>query len=180
MKRMTILLTGMILVLAACVTGPSVRRGADAPTTANPAENPADVGPAEAARLAGESGALILDVRTQAEYVFVGHPAGAVNIPLELWDANTYQWSPNPRFEERVKARFPDQGVPLLLICRSANRSRDGAKLLAKAGYRRVYNILEGFEGDKDPKTGLRTLNGWRNRGLPTTYDLDRKLLYFP
>ncbi len=176
MRRMTILFIGVGMILGVFVAAPGVIRAEEAKSV--PA--PADIGPVEADRLVREEKAALIDVRTQAEYVFVGHPAGAVNIPWELWNADTYQWTLNPLFDERVKARFTDPNQPLVVICRSANRSRVAGERLLQAGYRRVYNLLEGFEGDKDPKTGLRTLNGWRNRGLPTSYDLDRKLLYFP
>ena len=71
----------------------------------------------------------------------------------------------------------------MILICRSGDRSARAADLLAKAGYRRVYSITEGFEGDaaKDgAKVGQRTVNGWKNAGLPWSYKLDRAKMYFP
>ncbi len=123
--------------------------------------------------------AVILDVRTQAEYVFVGHPAAAVNIPLQFWDAATNRWSDNTDFVARAQARLPMDGA-VITMCRSGHRSKKAAELLVKLGYQRVYNMSESFEGDADPATGLRTVNGWKNRGLPYTFDVDRKLFYQP
>ncbi len=130
----------------------------------------------------------ILDVRTPEEYVFVGHPAMAVNIPSELW---TGKWSeekkdfplaPNPDFEAQVKARFKPDDV-LLVMCRSGHRSAKAIERLAAAGFSNVYNIVDGFEGDKvgDAESyykGKRMKNGWRNSGAPWTYDLDPQLAF--
>ena len=67
-------------------------------------------------------------------------------------------------------------------MCRSGNRSAKAADLLAKAGYTKVYNQVEGYEGDKakegDTK-GKRTVNGWKNAGLPWNYHLDKDVMYF-
>ncbi len=139
-----------------------------------------DINPDQAYRLLQDHPtAVLLDVRTQAEYVFVGHPEKALNIPYEYWDEATYQWSDNPRFEEKVRARI-GKGVAVIVLCRSGNRSRKVAELLVALGYARVYNMVESFEGAADPVTKLRTVDGWRNRGLPYTYDLDRNLMYWP
>jgi rhodanese-related sulfurtransferase len=63
-------------------------------------------------------------------------------------------------------------------MCRSGGRSAKAVDLLAAAGYTRVYNVIDGVEGDKvnDPASayfGKRMVNGWKNRGLPWTYDVD-------
>jgi rhodanese-related sulfurtransferase len=139
----------------------------------------ADVDPQEAYRIVREvKGAVILDVRTQAEYVFNGHPEGAPNIPSELWDENTYEWSVNPLFVEKVEKRFSkDQDI--IIMCRSGGRSKRAANQLAGLGFTRVYNMVESFEGKSDTD-GLRTVNGWKNRGLPYTYKLDPQLMYWP
>jgi len=137
---------------------------------------------------ADPKGHLVLDVRTPEEYVFVGHAPMARNIPLAFM---LYHMSPgakhpamrrNPDFVKLVKAAArPDQ--TLIVMCRSGVRSAKSVDLLAKAGFKKVYTVIDGFEGDKvkDPKSpdfGKRTLNGWRNSGLPWTYDLDPKLMY--
>ncbi len=130
----------------------------------------------------------ILDVRTPEEYVFVGHPAMAVNIPSEIWAG---QWNdekkdfplvPNPNFEAQVKARFQPDDL-LLVMCRSGHRSAKAIERLAAAGFTNVYNIVDGFEGDKikDAESyfdGKRMKNGWRNSGAPWTYNLDPQLVF--
>jgi rhodanese-related sulfurtransferase len=73
----------------------------------------------------------------------------------------------------------------LLLMCRSGNRSASAVNLLAKAGYKNVYNIYDGFEGDKVQDeasyfNGQRMVNGWKNSGNPWTYKGDQSLMYFP
>lgn len=130
----------------------------------------------------------ILDVRTVAEYVFVGHPDMAPNVPLMFatrnWDpgADRYAMEPNQQFLERVqKIAKPDDIV--LITCRSGQRSALAANLLTDAGYEKAYSIVDGFEGDKvkDPDSeynGQRKKNGWRNAGLPWTYSLDPTLVY--
>ncbi|MEJ5349839.1 MAG: rhodanese-like domain-containing protein [Desulfosoma sp.] len=132
----------------------------------------------------------ILDVRTPEEYVFVGHPPMAVNIPSEIWAG---QWNeekkdfplvPNPNFEAQVKARFQSDDV-LLVMCRSGHRSAKAIERMAAAGFTNVYNIVDGFEGDKINDTesyfhGKRMKNGWKNSGAPWTYNLDPQLVFMP
>ena len=67
----------------------------------------------------------------------------------------------------------------VVLICRSGDRSSRGANRLAEEGYTRVYTVTDGFEGDLSPE-GRRTVNGWKNVGLPWSYKLDKSRLYFP
>ncbi|MGQ9671359.1 MAG: rhodanese-like domain-containing protein [Desulfosoma sp.] len=132
----------------------------------------------------------IVDVRTPEEYVFVGHPAMAVNIPLELWtgewnaEKKDFPLAPNPNFEAQVKARFQPNDV-LLVMCRSGHRAAKAIERLVAAGFTNVYNIVDGFEGDKikDPESyydGKRMKNGWKNSGAPWTYSLDPQLVFIP
>ncbi|MDD5247481.1 MAG: rhodanese-like domain-containing protein [Rhodocyclaceae bacterium] len=119
------------------------------------------VTPAEAWTLAQLGAARILDVRTGAEWELVGRVPGAEEIAFKLYP----DWRPNPDFLAEVKRRFTaDEHI--LLLCRSAQRSHHAAALLAADGYRNAYNILEGFEGDKNAD-GQRTANGWKVHGLP-------------
>ena len=132
----------------------------------------------------------ILDVRTPEEYVFVGHPVMAYNIPLKL---QIYQWDEtgrklpmkaNPDFVAQVKEIFKPSDT-LLILCRSGGRSAQAVDLLAGAGFKSVYSIVDGMEGDAvdDPKSvfhGKRTKNGWKNAGLPWTYDLDPDKMRLP
>ncbi len=133
---------------------------------------------------------IVLDVRTPEEYLFIGHAEMAWNIPLA---AQSYEWNaekkqfpllPLPDFVERVrKVAGPDD--TLLVMCRSGGRSAMAVNKLAEAGFRNVYNITDGFEGDavKDPASvfdGQRLVNGWKNSGLPWTYDVDPARMVLP
>ena len=125
----------------------------------------------------------ILDVRTTEEYIFVGHAPMARNVPLVSqtyeWDENKQYFSmkPNPDFITQLKD-FANPPDTILVMCRSGGRSAMAVNLLAQAGFKNVYNITDGMEGDavKDPASvfmGQRLVNGWKNSGLPWTYRLD-------
>jgi rhodanese-related sulfurtransferase len=132
----------------------------------------------------------ILDVRTPEEYLFVGHSAMAWNIPSFF---QTYQWDaakrklpmkPNPDFVSQVKELAKPTDV-ILVMCRSGGRSAQAVNQLAEAGFRNVYNIIDGMEGDTvdDPGSvfqGQRMKNGWKNSGLPWTYDLNPERMRLP
>lgn len=130
----------------------------------------------------------ILDVRTQAEYIFVGHAPMAINIPLMFlkseFNAETkrYAMPMNPDFIEEVKARFHENDT-LFVICRSGGRSAKSIKMLMAAGFKNVFNISDGFEGGKlnlpgSYKNGQRIINGWKNSGAPWTNKIDPALVY--
>ncbi len=123
-----------------------------------------------------ESDTYLIDVRTIAEYVYVGHPETAYSIPFLFWDEQNIQQVPNTRFIEDVKRRYKTDDA-LILICRSGNRSVQAALALRQEGFRNVFNVTDGFEGQRDPN-GLRTVDGWKNRGLPYTYSLNPNLMY--
>ena len=124
----------------------------------------------------------LIDVRTPEEYLFVGHPAMAWKIPFARqvyeWDAEKKQFpmKPLPDFVSRVsEVAKPDDTI--MVMCRSGSRSAMAVNLLAMAGFTRVYNITDGMEGDavKDSNSvfvGQRLVNGWKNSGLPWTYQL--------
>lgn len=132
---------------------------------------------------------VIIDCRTPEEYVFVGHPDMAYNIPSKLitdeYDPakNFYKMIDNPDFVKQINKRFK-KNQPLMIMCRSGSRSASGVNSLAKAGFTNVYSIVDGFEGDmiKDENsyfTGQRMINGWKNSGNPWTYACDKSLMYF-
>lgn len=132
----------------------------------------------------------IIDVRTPAEYIFIGHASMAANIPLKFVNngLNPMTLKPdmpdNANFIADVNKRFKKTDT-ILVMCRSGGRSAMAVNLMAKAGFQKVFNIIDGFEGDslKDPgsyQNGKRIINGWKNSGAPWTYDLDRELVYFP
>lgn len=120
--------------------------------------------------LQADPNAVLLDVRSSMEFQYVGHPINAVHIPLMEPPA----WRVDPDFVNKVRTALSqspaDTGVenlPLLAICRSGHRSHNAAALLATAGFKHLYNVLEGFEGDLDGEKHRGTLNGWRFHGLP-------------
>ena len=131
----------------------------------------------------------LLDVRTFEEYVLIGHSEMAANVPLAFpsykWDANKGNYSvvANSDFIAHVTERFKAD-EPILVMCRSGGRSAMAVNTLAKAGFTKVHNIIDGFEGDKvdDPESiyhGMRMRNGWKN-SVPWTYRLDPKLVWLP
>ena len=125
-----------------------------------------DLSPQEAARFLDErSDALFIDVRSEMEYLFVGHPVGALHVP---WNEGP-DWAINPDFVPQVMRLAGTDPLlrPLVLICRSGNRSIDGGDALEKAGFRSIYNVLNGFEGDLDESNHRNCVNGWRREGLP-------------
>jgi rhodanese-related sulfurtransferase len=132
----------------------------------------------------------ILDCRTPEEYAYVGHAPMAHNVPSRLWtgkwnaEKKDFDLKENPDFVAEVKKRF-EAGDTVLVMCRSGHRSAVSANLLTKAGFTKVYNVIDGFEGDKikDPESyydGKRMKNGWNNSGAPWTYNLDPSLIYAP
>lgn len=106
---------------------------------------------------------LLIDVRTSIEYSFVGHPTESVNI---VWK-DAPEWQINAAFVEEVKKVVPDINTPVLLLCRSGQRSKDAAKELEKAGFQHLINIQEGFEGALDEQKHRGQIGGWRFHGLP-------------
>lgn len=132
---------------------------------------------------------LFVDIRTPAETEYVGIADQVnLNIPYMLndystWDAkkSRFQMSPNSAFTMKIAEALAARGLkktdPIILMCRSGDRSAAAADLLTKAGYTNVYSVYEGFEGDKS-KEGFRTVNGWKNAGLPWGYKLDQARAY--
>ena len=132
----------------------------------------------------------VLDVRTPDEYLFLGHARMAWNVPVAVqtfkWDAAKKQFPMQllPDFIERA-SRIASPQDTLLVMCRAGGRSAIAVNMLAKAGFKNVYNITDGFEGDtvKDPGSvfdGQHMVNGWRNSGLPWTYDVDPARMVLP
>ena len=115
------------------------------------------------AQLRADTNAKLIDVRDPVEYVFVGHPVGAVNVPWKfLPDMRV-----NDAFVEQVRRVAPDPETPLYLLCRSGQRSLAAAQALAAEGYTHLVNIEEGFEGPIDADQHRGTLGGWQFHGLP-------------
>lgn len=115
--------------------------------------------------------AVMIDVRSSMEFLFVGHPKGSVHVP---W-IDAPEWVINPQFVTEVrKVMLGGIGTvehtgdaPVVLICRSGKRSLEAGMLLIEKGFSEVYNISEGFEGELDDTHHRSTLGGWRFHGLP-------------
>ena len=106
---------------------------------------------------------VLVDVRTRIEHSFVGHPSGAVLIPWK----EAPSWELNPDFVSEVERGVPDRDTPVLLLCRSGQRSMDAARALQQAGYKTLVNVDEGFEGPLDENKHRGNLGGWRFNNLP-------------
>lgn len=113
--------------------------------------------------LQDDAQAILIDVRSSMEFLFVGHPKGAINI---AW-MDEPDWDINPNFAAQVQTMCKETFIPILLICRSGVRSLEAGKVLCQAGFNLVYNIIDGFEGPRDAKNHRGTLGGWRYHGLP-------------
>jgi rhodanese-related sulfurtransferase len=135
-----------------------------------------EVSPSEAYDLVKKADTYLIDVRTIAEYVFVGHPENAYNLPLQFWNERAQSQVRNRNFLRDIASRFTKEDT-LIFICRSGNRSPVAAQMAMNAGYQNVFNVPEGFESRKD-EDGYRTVEGWKNRGLPYTYKLEQKYIY--
>jgi rhodanese-related sulfurtransferase len=127
-----------------------------------------DLTPTEAwEMLDSDSGAVLVDVRSEAEWMFVGVP-DVTGLGKKLVTVSWNRWpegTRNPQFLEELAAAGVSEG-PVLFICRSGARSRAAAVAATQAGLAPSYNVSEGFEGDLD-ETGHRGIEGWRARGLP-------------
>jgi rhodanese-related sulfurtransferase len=120
--------------------------------------------PVEAyALLAASPEARLVDVRTRPEWDYVGRVPGSILVEWNTYPAGTR----NPDFLGQLRQAVPDGEVPVLFLCRSGQRSDGAARVAAAAGYHRAFNVLEGFEGDKDAAGRRGTMGGWRKAGLP-------------
>src|SRR5687768_9473230 len=117
--------------------------------------------PAEAHALM-QAGAKLVDVRTQPELQFVGKVPGAAAIEWQTYPGNR----PNPELMALLAATVAKE-PPVMFMCRSGARSHAAAEAAARAGWREAYNVLEGFEGDKDAEQHRSSVGGWRKAGLP-------------
>ena len=107
-------------------------------------------------------GARLVDVRTRAEWDWVGRVAGAVEIEWNQYPGGTR----NPNFVAELKRQVDPEAL-VMFLCRSGVRSVCAATVATQAGYGDCYNILEGFEGDKDANGQRGKIGGWRHAGLP-------------
>jgi rhodanese-related sulfurtransferase len=129
-----------------------------------------DLSPDEAFELlAGNPEAVLVDVRTRAEWSYVGTP----DLSGVGRDAVLAEWvsfpdgERNPRFLEAVGAAVTDPGTPVVFLCRSGVRSVAAAEAATAAGFTAAYNVTEGFEGPPDGAGHRGAAAGWKVRGLP-------------
>ncbi len=114
---------------------------------------------------------VLIDIRSSMEFLFVGHPIGAVHVP---W-IDEPEWTVNPHFVTEIRKLMlggavcdSDDGcAPIILICRSGKRSKEAGKALLLDGLRNIYHIDEGFEGELDESHHRSTVGGWRFHNLP-------------
>lgn len=122
--------------------------------------------PDEAWTLVQAGVAVLVDVRTVEERIYVGHVPGSLHL---AWQTGT-SMTKNPRFTRELESRVAKDAL-VILLCRSGNRSAAAAEAAAKAGFTRVANLCEGFEGERDEQGQRGRLDGWRLRGLPWQQD---------
>ncbi|MEO8038892.1 MAG: rhodanese-like domain-containing protein [Betaproteobacteria bacterium] len=141
----------------------------------------------------GKNNVLFVDVRTRSEAMYVGMaaPVDAL-VPYVEHSEFMTDWDPKrhiyrlepfqdfvPEMNRRLQAKGLSKDDPVILICRSGDRSSRGADRLAEDGFTHVYSVVDGFEGDMG-KDGRRDVNGWKNAGLPWSYKLVQEKMYFP
>lgn len=125
--------------------------------------------------LKSDDSTLLVDVRTSAEWNFVGVPdlSQLSKNPILVQWLSFPDSKVNPQFEEQVAEAGADAGLgrdkTILFLCRSGARSAAAATLMTERGYTQCYNISDGFEGDPDETRRRGTVNGWKCSGLPWT-----------
>ncbi len=113
--------------------------------------------------LENSPGATLVDVRTRAEWYWVGRVPGAVTIEWSSYPGGAR----NPDFLGQLQAAVPMTPAPVMFLCRSGQRSHHAAAQATAAGYANCFNVLEGFEGDRDEHGHRNGVGGWRVAGLP-------------
>lgn len=114
---------------------------------------------------------VLVDIRSSMEFLFVGHPTGAVHV---AW-IDEPDWDINPHFVQEIRKLMlggvvcnTDEGcAPVILICRSGKRSHEAGHALLEAGMKNIMHVDEGFEGDLDENHRRSSTGGWRFHGLP-------------
>jgi rhodanese-related sulfurtransferase len=109
-----------------------------------------------------QAGAKLVDVRTRPELQYVGRVPGSILVEWQTYPGNAQ----NPDFLAQL-AQAVEPGETLMFLCRSGARSHSAAIAAAQAGWPDSYNVLEGFEGDKDAAQHRNSVGGWRKAGLP-------------
>jgi rhodanese-related sulfurtransferase len=118
--------------------------------------------PREAWLLVQQAGAKLIDVRTRAEWEWVGRVPGSIEIEWNIWPAQVR----NPEFLVQL-ADLVEKDAIAMFICRSGVRSHHAAAAATQVGFAQCFNVLQGFEGDKDASGHRNSVGGWRLAGLP-------------
>ena len=123
-------------------------------------------------RLAADTGAQLIDVRTVAEWNFVGVPdLSALDREPLFCEWQRFPSAPNPDFVQELAQALQQTtyrpGAPLLFICRSGARSRSAAIAMTRAGFGPCFNVADGFEGTPDREHHRGRKEGWKVSGLP-------------
>lgn len=140
--------------------------------------------------------AVLIDVRDPIEIKFTGFAEPTdIHVPWVLADrdnfdekSNTWAMGKNVDFDAQVKAEIEALGIshddPIIVMCRSgATRSAPAADAIAAMGYSDVYSMTDGFEGgklDEGDSQGVRAIDGWRNSGLPWSYNINPDVAWQP
>ncbi|MEJ2212515.1 MAG: rhodanese-like domain-containing protein [Gammaproteobacteria bacterium] len=131
-----------------------------------------EVSPIEAFKMIeNDPRTVLVDIRSSMEYLFVGHPVGAVHV---AW-IDEPDWDVNPDFVREIRKLMlgglatagQQQTAPVILICRSGKRSKEAGDLLVREGLKNIYHVDEGFEGERDEHHHRSSVGGWRFHGLP-------------
>lgn len=121
------------------------------------------------ARLVEDKQAVLVDVRSDAEWTFVGVPdlssrgKAVTFVPWQIFPDMRL----NGDFPAMLQRGLPDMNTQMLFLCRSGVRSRAAAQAMTALGYTRCFNVAGGFEGDTDGERHRGRINGWKAEGLP-------------
>lgn len=129
-----------------------------------------DVTPAVAWKILAEhKGAILIDVRTRAEWQFVGLPdLTSLDKKPALVEWQVFpSMQPNPDFVTALSSAATDKSAPLLFLCRSGARSAAAAKAMTAAGYSTCLNVADGFEGPLDAQAKRGAAGGWKAARFP-------------
>ena len=124
-------------------------------------------------RLKRDANSVLIDVRTGAEWAYVGLPdlssigKRPVLVEWQGFPDNRVNQAFVSRVDEALSAIGANKDSELFFICRSGSRSLSAARAMAAAGYSRCRNVADGFEGPLDPNRHRGTLGGWKAKGLP-------------
>jgi rhodanese-related sulfurtransferase len=133
-----------------------------------------DLKPTDAWKLLAEDKkAQLVDVRTRPEWMFVGLPELSTlgkRTLLQSWQTFPAM-DVDANFAAAIAQQIPDRDAPILFLCCSGARSRAAASAMTEQGYRKCYNVAEGFEGNLDTERHRGRVGGWKAAGLPWTQE---------